>query len=153
MDSFGTCMAKMIFLFFVCFVNAEFYRAVWTIKALLTIRSEMLPFSENNQNIKIFRVPPNTYIGYILYIMIICHWACIALQYVIQNICRKVWRCFIFMISCTFWRSRRKKLSNSPKLSCGLKKNAYVRIINLWQPMDPICINLLDNYEIGNDFQ
>ena len=29
----------------------------------------------------------------------------IALQYVIQNNCRKVWWCFL-MISCTFWRSR-----------------------------------------------
>ena len=28
--------------------------------ALLTVRSEMLPFSENNQNIKMFGVPPNT---------------------------------------------------------------------------------------------
>ena len=39
----------------------------------------------------------------------------IALQYVIQNNCRKVWWCFL-MISCTFWRSR-----NWPKLSCGFK--------------------------------
>ena len=39
---------------------------VWTINALLTIRSEMLPFSENNQNINIFGVPPNTVaIGYV----------------------------------------------------------------------------------------
>ena len=30
------------------------------INTLLTIRSEMLPFSENNQNINIFGVPPNT---------------------------------------------------------------------------------------------
>ena len=45
----------------------------------------------------------------------------IALQHVIQNICTKVWWCFL-MISCTFWRSR-KKLLNSPKLSCGFKRN------------------------------
>ena len=36
-----------------CFVNAEFYRVVWTINALfITIRSEMQTFSENNQSIK-----------------------------------------------------------------------------------------------------
>ena len=44
----------------------------------------------------------------------------IALQYVIQNNCRKVWWCFL-MIFCTFWRSRRRKKLNSPKLSCGFK--------------------------------
>ena len=31
-----------------------------TINALLIVRSEMLPFSGNNQNIKMFGVPPNT---------------------------------------------------------------------------------------------
>ena len=30
------------------------------VMALLTVRLEMLPFSENIQNIKMFRVPPNT---------------------------------------------------------------------------------------------
>ena len=46
------------YIFF--FVNAEFYRVVivWTINALLTVRSQMLPFSENNQNITIVRTPP-----------------------------------------------------------------------------------------------
>ena len=39
-------------------VNAEFYRGVWTINALLTVHSEMLPFSGNNQNIKMVGVPP-----------------------------------------------------------------------------------------------
>ena len=58
MDSFGKMMKMKINIFF--FVNAEFYRVVWTINALLTVRSEMLPFSENNQNIKMFGVPPNT---------------------------------------------------------------------------------------------
>ena len=52
---------KIIILFF----NAEFYRVAWTINALLTVRSEMLPFSENNQNIKMFGGPPNTAIGYV----------------------------------------------------------------------------------------
>ena len=32
-------------------VVAEFYRVVWTINALLTVCSEMLPFSGNNPNI------------------------------------------------------------------------------------------------------
>ena len=57
MDSFGTWQ-KLNFIYF--FVNAEFYRVVWTINALLTVRSEMLPFSGNNQNIKMFGVLPNT---------------------------------------------------------------------------------------------
>ena len=52
-------MAKMkIDIFF--FVNAEFYRIVWTTNAVLEVRSEMLPFSENIKNIKMFGVPPNT---------------------------------------------------------------------------------------------
>ena len=46
----------------------------------------------------------------------------IALQYVIQNKCRKV--CFLMMI-CTFWRSR-KKLLNSPKLSCGFNNSLFM---------------------------
>ena len=54
-DSFGKWRKwKLIFFF----VNAEFYRVVWTINALLTVRSEMLPFSGSNQNIiNIFGVP------------------------------------------------------------------------------------------------
>ena len=34
----------------------------------------MLKFSENNQNIKMFGVHPNT-LPLVMYIMIICHWA------------------------------------------------------------------------------
>ena len=58
-------MAKIkIFIF--CFVNVEFYRVVWTNNALLTIRSEMLPFSENNQKYKNVRSPPEHFaIGYV----------------------------------------------------------------------------------------
>ena len=33
------------------------------LNALLTVSSEMLPFSGNNQNIKMFGVPPNTFSG------------------------------------------------------------------------------------------
>ena len=78
---------------------------------------EMLQFSGNNQ--KIFWSPPEHFaIGYV------CNdnlpLGNIALQYVIQNNCRKVWWCFA-MISYTFWRSR-KKLLNSPKLSCGFNR-------------------------------
>ena len=65
MDSFGT-WRKWKSIFFA--VNAEFYRVVWTINALLTVLSEMLPFSGNNQNIKMFGVPPNTLpyiVGYV----------------------------------------------------------------------------------------
>ena len=102
-------------------VNAEFYRVVWTINALLTVRSEMLPFSGNNQNIKMFGVPPEHFaIGYVYNDNLPL--GNIALQYIIPNNCRKVWWCFL-MISCTFWRSR-KHLSNSPKLSCGFHFDA-----------------------------
>ena len=58
MDRFGTWRGKKI-IFFI--INAEFYRVVWTINALLTVCSEMLAFSGNNQNIKLFGVPPNTF--------------------------------------------------------------------------------------------
>ena len=48
------------------FANAEVYRVVWTINVLLTVRSEMLPFSGNNQHIKIVTVPPeHCAIGYV----------------------------------------------------------------------------------------
>ena len=40
------------------FVNAEFHRVVWTINALLTVRSELLQISGNNQNIKMFGASP-----------------------------------------------------------------------------------------------
>ena len=55
-------------------INIKFYRVVWTINALLPVHSEMLPFSGNNQNIKIFGVPPNTFaIGYV-HNDNFCHW-------------------------------------------------------------------------------
>ena len=116
MDSFGTWRKwKLIYIFL--FRPAEFYRVVWTINALLIVRSEMLPFSGNNQN-RIFSESPRT-LCWVMYIMIICHWAILHYSYVIPNNCRKVWWCFL-MISCTFWRSR-KILLNSPKLPCGFK--------------------------------
>ena len=54
MDSFGTWRKWFLFFFFF-FFNAELYRVVWTINALLTV-----PFSGNNQNINFFGVPQNT---------------------------------------------------------------------------------------------
>ena len=42
------------------FLMQNLNRVVWTINALLTIRSEMIAFSGNNQNFKMFGVPPNT---------------------------------------------------------------------------------------------
>ena len=59
MDSFGIWQKRKLISF--VFVNAEFYRVVWAtcINALLTVRSEMFPFSGNNQNTKMFGVPPN----------------------------------------------------------------------------------------------
>ena len=52
MDSFGTLQKWKLIYFF---INAEFH---WVV--LTTVRSEMLPISGNNQNIKFFGVPPNT---------------------------------------------------------------------------------------------
>ena len=82
MDSFGTWRKwKLNFLG----VNAELYRVVWTINALLTVRSEMLQFLGNNQNIKMFGVP-------IVYVhndnLPLDN---IALQYVIPKNSRKIW--------------------------------------------------------------
>ena len=93
---------------------------IWTINALLTVRSEMLPFSGNNHNIKIFGVPPNTliYIGYVHNDNLPL--GNIALQYVIPNNYRKVWWYFL-MISCTFWRSR--------KNNCRIHPNYLVALI------------------------
>ena len=72
-------MAKMKINIF--FVNAEFYRVVWTINALLTVRWKMRTFSgniEKNQNVRSHPPPPPPpppeYFA-IMYIMIICHWA------------------------------------------------------------------------------
>ena len=47
----------------------KFIEFVWTINALLTVRSEMLPFSGNNQNIKMFGGPPPEHFatGYVLH--------------------------------------------------------------------------------------
>ena len=57
-------MAKMKMNIF--FVNAEFYRVVWTINALLTVRSEMLPYSGNNQKHRNVWSPPEHFsIGYV----------------------------------------------------------------------------------------
>ena len=52
-----------IYIFF--FVNAEFYRVVLTINALLIVRSEMLPFSGNNQDINVRSPPEHFAIGYV----------------------------------------------------------------------------------------
>ena len=87
MDSFGTWLKLLLFiyLFFIfIFFMQNSYRVVWTINALLTVRSKMLPFSGNNQNIKMFKVPPERFaIGYVHnYNLPLGN---IALQYVIPN--------------------------------------------------------------------
>ena len=47
-------------------ISFLFYRVVWTINALLIVLSGNASFSGNNQNIKLFGVPPNTlHIGYV----------------------------------------------------------------------------------------
>ena len=88
------------------FFYAEYYRVVWTtcINSLWTVYFEMLPLSGNNQNIKMFGVPPEHFpIGYV-------HNDNLPLGNLHYNMsfktfCRKVWWCFL-MNSCTFWRSR-----------------------------------------------
>ena len=54
------------------FVNAWFYRSVWTINALFIVHSKLLSFSRNNPHIKMFGVPPNT-LPYVMYIAIFSH--------------------------------------------------------------------------------
>ena len=54
-----------------------------------------------------------------MYIMIICHWAILHYNMSFTTIGGRSDGGF-WWFSCTFWRSR-KKLSNSPKLSCGFK--------------------------------
>ena len=49
----------------------------------------------------------------------------IALQYVFQNNCRKVWWCFL-RISCIFWRSREKKSQ--------IHQNYLVALRAFWSP-------------------
>ena len=92
MDSFGT-WRKWKFIFFLlmqifcCWV-------IWTINALLTIRSKMLQFSGNYQNINKLGVPPNTLPSRLCTDNLPL--GNIALHYVIQNNCRKVWWCFFY---------------------------------------------------------
>ena len=115
-------MAKMFFFFFFFLLNTEFYRVVWTSSnALLTVRSEMLPFSGNIQNSKIFGVPPpppppeHFAKGYVHNLT----QGNIALP-----ICRSKQLQEGLMVFSDdflhFLRRSKKKLLNSPKLSCGL---------------------------------
>ena len=66
------------------FFYEEFYGVVWTINALLTVCSEMLPFSGNNQKLKNVRSPPEHFaIGYVHNDNLPL--GNIALQYIIQT--------------------------------------------------------------------
>ena len=102
-------------IYIFCFVNAELYQHI---NALLTIRSEMLPFSENNQNIKMFGVPPEHFaIGYV-------HnddlpLGNIALQYVIQTIAGRFDGVFWWFPALA--EDQEFFFLNSPKLSCDFK--------------------------------
>ena len=65
-------------------INAELYRVVCTINALLTVRSEMLPFSVNKLKYKNVLSPPEHFaIGYVHNDNLPL--GNIALQYVIPN--------------------------------------------------------------------
>ena len=73
-------------------------------KGPLTICSEMLAFSENNQNIEMFGVPPNN-LPYVMYIIIICHWAILHYNMPFKTIA-------------TFFEFT--------KLSCGFKRRCFL---------------------------
>ena len=97
----------------------EFYELA--INALLMVRSEMLPFSGNNQSIKMFGVPRKHFAIHVGYV----HndnlpLRNIALQYVIQNNCMT---CLVVFSDdfLHFLKIKEKQLLNSPKLSCGFK--------------------------------
>ena len=94
MDSFGTWRKwKLIYIFFFMQNFIGLYELFNNV--LLTVHSEMLPFSGYNRTLcHRFVHNDNLPLGNI------------ALQYVIPNNCRKVWWCFL-IISCTFWRSRK----------------------------------------------
>ena len=133
MDSFGTLRKwKLIYIFF--FVNAEFYRVVWTINALLTVCSEMLPFSGNNQNIKMFGVPRNI-LPWVMYIMIICHWTILHYNMPFQTIAGRSDGVFWWFPALS--EDQERNLSNSPKLSCGFNK-----IIELLSIYLSVCLSI-----------
>ena len=118
MDSFGTWRKWEINIFFP--LNAEFYRIVWTINALFTVRSEMLPFSGNNQKIKIVRSPPEHFaIGYVHNGNL--RLGNIALQLSCQTIAGRSDSVFWWFPALS--EDQDFFLSNSPKLSCGLNTN------------------------------
>ena len=79
-------MAKMKNNMF--FVNAEFYRVIWTINALLIVRSEMLQFSGNNQKHRNVQSPPE-HISMGMYIMIICNSAILHYNMSFKTIARR----------------------------------------------------------------
>ena len=122
MDSFGTWQKLKLIYFF---VNAEFYRVVWTINALFTVRSQMLPFSRNNQNIKMFGVPPEHFaIGYVH-----VHNDNLPLGNIALQIYNMSFQTIAGRSDGVFWwfpalSIDQENLSNSPKLSCGFNNNA-----------------------------
>ena len=67
-------MAKMkIYIFALLMQNCiEMYELLMPCHVNNSLRNAAI--SENNQNINMFGVPPNT-LPYRLYIMIVCHWA------------------------------------------------------------------------------
>ena len=80
---------------------------VWTINALLTVHSEMLPFQEITKNIKmLFGVPPEHFaIGYVHNDNLLL--GNIAYNSLFQTISGWSDGVFFLMISFTFWRSRK----------------------------------------------
>ena len=80
------CGENQMKLFF--FIESLFDSSVRIVNALSIVCSEMLKLSRNNQNIKMFGVPPNT-LPLVMYIGIFCYWV-FTLQHVIQNNCRWV---------------------------------------------------------------
>ena len=103
-----------------------FYSSVWIGNALSIVCSERLKLSRNNQNIKMFGVPPNT-LPLVIYIWIFCYW--VLLHYDMSFKTFAGWFNGAFcMVWSTFWRLRNFK-TNLPKLFCGFKDTVCPRKI------------------------
>ena len=76
----------------------------------------MLKLSRNNQNIKMFGVPPNT-LPLVIYIGIFCYWVLLHYNMSFKTIAGGFSGAFWTLWS-TFWKLQQKK-KNLPKLSCG----------------------------------
>ena len=90
----------------------------WT----LTVHSEMLPFSRNNQNIIMFGVPPNT-LPLVMYKIIIYHWAILHYNMPFQTIAGRS--------NGIFWWF--PALSEDKEKNCRIHQNYLVALTKIWK--------------------